>query len=205
MKKYMHNNIEFRLKKNKKINLNSPTFIIAEIGINHEGSASSAEKLVDKAFKAGADAVKFQIVNPEHSYDNNTNSYKIYKKCQLSEVDYRTILDKFKHKGIIFATPGDISSLELCNKLKFNLYKVSSGLLTNLPLIKAINETKKSIILSTGMATIEEIDKIFKIIKNKKKISVLHAISIYPASILNANLNSIKYIENKYKVISGLL
>ena len=202
-KKLLQDKIEFIYEKNKKLNLFSPTFIIAEVGINHEGDFSLAHDLVDKAFKAGADAVKFQIVNPEHSYSKNTKSYKVYKSSQLSENDYKLIINKFKDKGLIFATAGDISSLELCKKLKFGVYKVSSGLLTNIPLIENIIKIKKPIILSTGMATIEEIDKIVKIIKKKNKISVLHTISTYPTSILKTNLYSIKFLQKRYNLISG--
>ncbi|OUU62607.1 MAG: hypothetical protein CBC22_03700 [Alphaproteobacteria bacterium TMED62] len=197
--------IDFCLTTNRKINLLSPTFIIAEIGINHEGKFNLANTLVDKAFKAGADAVKFQIVNPDHSYSKNTKSYEIFKHSILSESSYKKLIKKYESRGLIFATPGDLDSLKLCEKLKFKLYKISSGLLSNIPLLEAIKKTNKSIILSTGMAYDKEVSKIIKIImnKNRNNISVLHAVSLYPAPILKINLNSIKFIEKKYKVISG--
>tara|TARA_X000000950_G_C13904690_1_gene656314 strand:+ start:1373 stop:2398 length:1026 start_codon:yes stop_codon:yes gene_type:complete len=205
MGKFIKSSIEFCLASNKKLNVLSPTFIIAEIGINHEGKLDFARSLVDKSFKAGADAVKFQIVNPDHSYSSNTLSYKIFKNSTLTEKNYRKIIEEFGNKGLIFATPGDLDSLLLCEKLNFKLYKVSSGLFTNLPLLNAIKKTKKPIILSTGMAYDQEINNVINMIINKKRnnISVLHAISLYPAPILKTNLNSIKFIEQKYRVISG--
>ena len=117
---------EFLLPNKKKINISSSTFIIAEIGINHEGNYNQARKLVDKAFNSGANAVKFQIVNPDHSYSKNTSSYKIYKNSLLSEQSYKSIIDQFNNRGVIFATPGDLESVKFCEKLKFKLYKVSS-------------------------------------------------------------------------------
>ena len=83
MFKNSKNKIQFCIEK-KIINKESPTFIIAEIGINHEGNFKLAKNLVDKAFKSGADAVKFQIVNPDHSYSKNTLSYKVFKDTALS-------------------------------------------------------------------------------------------------------------------------
>ena len=166
---------------------------------------SLAKNLVDKAFKSGADAVKFQIVNPEHSYSKNTLSYKIFKDAALSEKNYQEIINEFKHRGLVFATPGDIGSLELCERLDLKLYKVSSGLFTNIPLLEQIIKTRKPLILSTGMTSNKELNKIIKIIQNKKRnnLSILHSISLYPTPILKTNLKSIKYIENEYKVISG--
>ena len=198
-------NNEFCINANTKLNIFTPTFIIAEIGINHEGNFNLAKTLVDKAFNAGADAVKFQIVNPDHSYSKNTQSYKVFKSAKLSEDSYRKIINSFSKNGLIFATPGDLDSLYLCEKLKFKLYKISSGLFTNLPLLKAVKRTSKPIILSTGMASDQDISKIIKLIANKKRnnLSILHAVSLYPAPILKSNLNSIKYIEKKYNVVSG--
>ena len=100
--------IEFVINGNKKITNISPTFIIAEIGINHEGNFKMANNLVSKAFQSGADAVKFQIVNPEHSYGSNTLSYNLYKASQLTEKNYQFLINKFNHKGLIFATLGDL-------------------------------------------------------------------------------------------------
>ena len=98
-----------------------------------------------------------------------------------------------------------MGSLELCKRLGFKLYKVSSGLFTNIPLLEQIIKTRKPLILSTGMTSDKELNKIIKIIQNKKRnnLSILHSISLYPAPILKTNLKSIKYIENEYKVIPG--
>ena len=160
---------------------------------------------IKEAFKAGADAVKFQIVDPDLSYEEKSISYKLFKKSLLKANEYENLLKKFIHKGDIFATPGDLKSLDLCEKLNINFYKISSGLLTNLPLIKEIKKTGKSIMLSTGMASIEEIKTVVKNIQNKRKnnLAILHCVSVYPAAIGETNLNSIRYLNRKFNVITG--
>ncbi|MBL42054.1 MAG: N-acetylneuraminate synthase [Rhodospirillaceae bacterium] len=200
-----NNKCKFYLNRKKTISVFSPCYIIAEIGINHEGDVNKAIVLTKEAFKAGADAVKFQIVDPDLSYEEKSISYKLFKKSLLKANEYENLLKKFIHKGDIFATPGDLKSLDLCEKLNINFYKISSGLLTNLPLIKEIKKTGKSIILSTGMASIEEIKTVVKNIQNKRKnnLAILHCVSVYPAAIGETNLNSIRYLNRKFNVITG--
>lgn len=200
-----NNKCKFKLYSNKLISLSSPCYIIAEVGINHEGDIKKAIILTKEAFKSGADAVKFQIVDPDLSYEENSISYKLFKKSLLKADEYEYLLKKFKNKGDIFATPGDLKSLDLCEKLKINFYKISSGLLTNIPLIKQIKNTGKSLIVSTGMASIDEIKTVIKTILNKKKnnLALLHCISMYPAKIKQINLNSIKFLNQKFNLITG--
>ena len=196
---------KFNLYSKKVITSFSPCYIIAEIGINHEGDINKAVILTKEAFKAGADAVKFQIVDPDLSYDEKSISYKLYKKSLLKTSEYEYLIKKFKNKGDIFATPGDLKSLHLCEKLNLNFYKISSGLLTTIALIKEIKKTGKSVILSTGMANISEINTAVKIIQNIKNnnLAILHCVSMYPAKIENINLNSIKFLSRKFNVITG--
>lgn len=195
----------FKINKKISINYNSPTFIIAEVGINHEGNFQLAKKLTQSAFHAGADAVKFQIVDADQSYSKKTLSYSMYKKSKLEDHQYEALFNTFKNKGLVFATPGDFKSLDLCKRLKNPLYKVSSGLLNNLPLLKEINKTKKPIIVSTGMANDNEILKALSSFKNYKNydLALLHCISLYPTSIELINLNSIHYMKDKYKRVIG--
>ncbi len=180
-------------------------FIIAEIGINHNGSISDCKKLINSAKNAGADAVKLQIINPDESYSKNTKSYKLFKKNLLKFEEIKEITNYAKKKNIIlFATPGDFSSLALVKKLKFPAIKISSGLLTNIPLIIESAKLKKPIIISTGFSSINEISEAVKIIRKfHNKISILKCTSIYPASYLDLNLSSIKTLQNKFRNIIG--
>ena len=108
---------KFNLYRKKIISTYSPCYIIAEIGINHEGDINKAISLTKEAFKSGADAVKFQIVDPDLSYEEKSTSYKLFKKSLLKAHEYENLLKKFRNKGDIFATPGDLKSLNLCEKL----------------------------------------------------------------------------------------
>ena len=191
----------------KKIKIGSkfPCFIIAEIGINHGGSFERANKLVDEAFNCGANAVKFQIANPFKSYQKDTPSYKEFIKSSLNFDEYNRIIKKFQSRGEIFATPGDIESLKLCKKLKLNIYKVSSGLVNNLVLIREIAKTKMPIILSTGMASLREIKEAVRIAKRYgcKEVYLLHCTSIYPAPSNSLNLDKMLMLKNKTNLNIG--
>ena len=115
-------------------------------------------KINQKAKISGADAVKLQIINAEESYSKSTKSYKIFKKNFIKNEEIKKI--KFYDKKlniILFATPGDFSSLIIIKKLNFPAIKISSGLLTNIPLIVEASKLKKPIIVSTGFSNLNEI------------------------------------------------
>ena len=175
-------------------------FIIAEIGINHQGNLKKCKKLIDAAKKSGADAVKLQICNPNFSYNKNTSSYKIFKKNFLNFHQLKTIKRYATKKKItIFATPGDFQSLETIKKLNFPAIKLSSGLLTNEALIVEICKLKKPIIFSTGLAFMNEINKISSILnKFKIKHGILKCTSLYPCPENSINLKSIKTLRKKF-------
>ena len=175
-------------------------FIIAEIGINHQGNLKKCKKLIDAAKKSGADAVKLQICNPNFSYNRNTLSYKIFKKNFLNFQQLKTIKRYAAKKKItIFATPGDFQSLETIKKLNFPAIKLSSGLLTNEALIVEICKLKKPMIFSTGLAFMHEIKKISSILnKFKIKHGILKCTSLYPCPENSINLKSIKTLRKKF-------
>lgn len=181
------------------------TFIIAEIGVNHNGNLPFAKKLINAAKKSGADAAKLQIINPEESYAKNTKSYKIFKKNILNLKELKQLRDYAKSKKILlFATPGDFSSLNVVRKLKFPAIKISSGLMNNIPLIIDCAKTRLPIIISTGFAKLEEIQEaLANITKFHKKVAVLKCTSLYPAPKSTLNLNSIKTFKKKLKTIIG--
>jgi len=191
--------------KNKKISENSPVYIIAEVGINHNGSKSRCLKLIREAYKSGADAVKLQIVNPDLSYSRQHPSYKEFKNKFLSDQSIKGLIKYANSLGIaLFATPGDFESLDRIYKLKMPAIKISSGLLTNLPLILEASKKKLPIILSSGMAHLNEISEAVKICKkNQNKVAILKCTSIYPAPQKTLNLNGINRLKNIFKIPVG--
>lgn len=190
----------------KNITHNSACLIIAEIGINHMGDANLCEDMILAALDAGADCVKLQTANADESYHRNTESYKVFKGTELNldEILYLSNVAK-NNKGFLFSTPGDFSSLKLLNLANVQAYKISSGLLSNLPLISEISKTNLPIILSTGMANETDIKEALEVLKNydKSKLALLHCISIYPAAIESLNLFYINKIYKNYNLISG--
>lgn len=202
-----------------KIDRDSRTFIIAEIGVNHNGSLILAKKLVDKAIDAGADAVKFQMFDTEAltteqadlaEYQKRTkekNQFDMLKKLELSPDEFIDLKKYCDKKNIIFlATPFDLKSVDFLNKLDMCAFKVGSGDLTNFPLLKRIVKTGKPIILSTGMSTISEIDQTIdylNALKENLQISILHCTSSYPASEQQINLNVIRDYLKRYPFVIG--
>jgi|TARA_B110000438_G_C15816306_1_gene652114 sialic acid synthase SpsE len=192
--------------KNKKIGNNQPAFVIAEVGLNHNGSVSQCAKLIDQAKIAGADAVKLQVSDPEESYANYTTSYKLFKKYSLKENEILN-LKKYadKKKIIFFFTAGDFKSLDLVKKFKMPAIKISSGLMTNIPLVTEASKMKVPIIISTGMCFEKEIIKTLEIAKknNKTGVALLKCTSLYPASDNTINLLAIRKFISNFQVPIG--
>jgi len=191
---------------NFKIDKKSKTFIIAEIGINHGGRFKNCIKLIKAAKNAGADSVKLQITDPETSYEKKTKSYKEFSRARLNEnelLKLKNFCDK--NKIIFFVTPGDIKSLQIVSKLNLKVIKISSGLITNLPLIEEASKLNLPIILSTGMALKNEIKLAIKSAKlfNKKGVAVLKCTSVYPAKPKLLNLNAILEYKKYFNVPIG--
>ena len=183
-----------------------PVFIIAEIGLNHNGNVINCIKLIDKAKLAGADAVKLQVSVPEDSYAKNTKSYKFFKKYSLGE-DEILKLKKYadRKKIIFFFTAGDFKSLNLVRKLKMPAIKISSGLMTNIPLVTKASKAGLPMIISTGMAFKKEITDILKIVKkyNKSGTALLKCTSLYPAPDETINLLAIDNFIKTFNVPIG--
>ena len=190
-------------------------FIIAEIGMNHNGNYKNATKLIDQAIKAGADCVKFQMRNLNELYSKSAlditstdlgtqYTLGLLKKFELSFDDYKRLSEYSRKKGILFlCTPWDKSSVDKLEKLNVKAYKIASADLTNIDLIDYIISKKKPIILSTGMSNEDEIKDTIKFLKTKKAVfSILHCNSTYPAPLKDINLNYLKNLE-KYNVPVG--
>ncbi len=194
-----------------------PSYIIGEIGINHNGEIDIAKKLIDEAVNAGANAVKFQkrslndLYRMEVLEDPNIESQgleillDVLKKVELSDSDYREIVKYCNEKNITFlCTAWDIKSVDFLESLNVPAYKIASADLTNFPLIEYISKTKKPILVSTGMSTMEEIEKAVTFLKEKNvDFILLHSNSTYPAPVDSLNLSLIPYLEQKFHLPVG--
>jgi len=186
-------------------------YVIAELGINHEGNYSTAKRLILEAKKAGADAVKFQVFKPSTLAVENTkktnfqkktsskeNLSSIWKRVCLNYHSLRKLRDLAKKLKIDFiCTPFDFESLEIIKKLNLSAIKVASSDITDIPLLLEISKLKKPIIISTGMSNIKEIFKALKTI-NSKNIAILHCVSLYPCEYSKANLRRILALKKKF-------
>jgi N,N'-diacetyllegionaminate synthase len=197
-------------------------FIIAEAGINHNGSIRIAKRLIDIAAKAGADAVKFQTFNTENlvtksakkakyqkKNDNRKESqFDMLKKLELSPLMHKILLSYCKKKNILFlSSPFDLQSIDFLNNLGLKIFKIPSGEITNLPYLEKLGKLNKKIILSTGMSNINEIKDALNILikkgTNKNNITVLHANTEYPTPMRDVNLRSMVSIGKTFNVNFG--
>ena len=197
-------------------------FIIAEAGVNHNGSVETAKKLIDAAVEAGADAVKFQtfkteqiasMTAPKAEYQIRTTGkretqFRMLKKLELSEKAFHELFLYCKKKEIIFlSTPFDIESVSFLDKLGLGIFKIPSGEITNLPYLKRIGSLKKKIIMSTGMADTREIKDALRILTDcgtpKENITLLHCSTDYPTPMRDVNLLAMLTIRDAFKVKVG--
>ena len=201
--------------KNKIIGKNHPVFVIAEAGINHNGSYRIAKKMIDVAKKAGADCVKFQThITDEEMLKTNIRPgnisketlWSIIKNCELTEKEESRLNQYCKERKILFlSTPFSISAVERLEKLKIPAYKIGSGELTNLPFLKHIATKGKPVILSTGMSEIKEIKSSVNLFRKFKiPIAILQTTSEYPAKYKDINLGVIEKFEKIFKIPVGL-
>ncbi len=203
---------------NKFVGQGEPVFVIAEAGVNHNGDVILAKKLIDAAKYAGADAVKFQAFKTERlatKYAEKANYQKatvtssdtqfdMLKQLELSDEDFKELTDYAKEKGIIFlASAFDNESVDLLDNLNVPAFKVSSGEITNFPLIKYISKKNKPIILSTGMSTFNEIAEALDVFQDRKDVILLHCVTSYPAEIDSVNLLKINKLRNHFGLQVG--
>ena len=185
---------------NKWIGEQSPVFIIAEAGINHNGNLQIAKKLIKKAKECGADAIKFQTFTAGDLTSTKSKYFKIFENLEFSYNDFLELYRYAKKQNIIiFSSPFSFEAVDMLIKLKTPDFKIASGDITNIPLIKYSAAKKKPMIVSTGMSTIEEIQNALRTIQSQgnKRIIILHSTSAYPAPIDEINLKVIPYLEKK--------
>lgn len=197
-------------------------FVIAEAGVNHNGSITLAKKLIDVASKAGADAIKFQTFKAKKlttknsmkaSYQKNLinkkeSQFDMLKRFELNKKKHLALISYCKKKNIEFlSSPFDHHSIELLNRLGLKKFKIPSGEITNLPYLRHIGQLKKKIILSTGMSNISEIKNALNVlIKSgtlKKNIIILHANTAYPTPMKDVNLKAMVRMGKIFNVRYG--
>jgi len=175
-----------------------PTYIVAEMGINHNGDINLALELIRAASEAGADAVKAQIVNANRSYTKNSISYTVFKKAEFTDQQWRRIAEQGKMAGIdVFATFATPSELWQSEKLKLPCVKISSGNITNFPLLKAIARLGKPVLMSTGMGYLSEVDEAVRFLEGngQQQIGILQCTSLYPTRALEVDLRAIRTLK----------
>jgi N-acetylneuraminate synthase len=200
--------------------ISNKTLIIAEAGVNHNGDIEIAKKLVDVACEAGVDAVKFQTFKADKlvtkkaekaeyqkkNTNNNETQYQMLKKLELAYDDHKELISYCEKKDIMFiSTPFDIDSVDLLEDLGVELYKVGSGDLTNMPLLKYIARKNKPIILSTGMANLGEVEEAISWIKEEgnNDIILLHCTTSYPTAYQDVNLRAMETMRQAFKLPVG--
>lgn len=198
------------------------TVIIAEAGVNHNGSLEIAKEMVIAASNAGVDFIKFQTFVTENLVSRNakqadyqtknlgyeTSQFKMLKKLELSFKDHQE-LNNFckKHKIGFFSTAFDLDSIEVLKKFNLPVWKIPSGEITNLPYLRKIGSFNKPVLLSTGMATLGEIETAIEILETsgifRNQITVLHCTTEYPAPLEEVNLRAMQTLGEAFKVKYG--
>ena len=192
-------------------------FIIAEAGVNHNGSVEIAKKLIDVASDSGADAVKFQTFKTENlvsknaqkaeyqkeTTDSQESQFDMIKKLELDIDTHKELMSYCKEKNITFlSTPFDHDSIDLLDNLGLDIFKIPSGEITNLPYLRHIGSLKKKVVLSTGMSNIGEIESALNVLNKagtgKDNITILHANTMYPTPMEDVNLKAMVTIGNTF-------
>jgi len=197
-------------------------FIIAEAGVNHNGSIKIAKDLINVAVESGADAVKFQTFKAEKlvsktaekaDYQKKTtealeSQFDMLKKFELDVGAHQELLVYCQEKNIMFlSTPFDHDSINMLNDLGLETFKIPSGEITNLPYLRHVGSLNKKVVLSTGMSNLKEISDALTILTNagtlNENITVLHANTMYPTPMEDVNLNAMQTIHKEFGVAVG--
>jgi N-acetylneuraminate synthase len=193
--------------------------VIAEAGVNHNGSLKRALRMVDEAARVGADAVKFQTFTaaklvsagtPKAQYQKKNTAGKdqleMLKAVELSHRDFAALSERARKRGILFlSTPFDEESVDFLETLNLPAYKIASGDLTNHPFLEYVAKRNRPVILSTGMSTLEEIGKAIAVIRNQgnDRVVLLHCVSSYPCDPADCNLRVMQTLRESFNVPVG--
>lgn len=180
-------------------------YVIAEIGINHGGDIDTAKRLVDSASVTGVDAIKFQTYSTEKRVSVDSPIFDILKRCELSFDDFKELKEYTEQYDMeFFSTPFDKDSVGFLEDIGCNLYKVSSFDVTNHKLLSKIADTGKTVVMSAGMANLDEIKEAYNILKSgTDKIAILHCVSAYPTKEEDANLAAIGTLRSEFECVVG--
>ena len=201
----------------KEVGRENPTYVIAEIGINHNGSIDTAKRLIDAAVDCGVDAVKFQkrtievvyteseLAKPRESPFGTTNG-DLKRGLEFGINEYSEIDDYCHEKIMWFASPWDCSSVDFLENFDIPSYKVASACITDLNLLQRIKQTEKPVIVSTGMSTEEQIGTALEVLRPEgdlEDIALLSCTSTYPAKLEELNLNKINALRETFGTVVG--
>ncbi len=199
------------------------TIIIAEAGVNHNGSIELAKLLIDEAVESGVDYIKFQTFKSENLVtrtakqadyqkknigDSDNSQYNMLKELELSEEQHFELIEYCNKKGIkFFSTAFDMDSIDFLTSLNLGLWKIPSGELTNYPYVKKIASFGEPVILSTGMSSTEEISDTVNLLVScglpKEKITILHCNTEYPTPMCDVNLLAMNSIKKRFQTEIG--
>lgn len=198
----------------------SKVMIIAEAGVNHNGDIEIAKKLIDVAAESGADYVKFQTASLDRIVSRSAKMSQYQIKNIGVETSQKEMLSKLllpyeafeelheyckKRKIAFLSTPFDIESIDFLNGLGVPFWKIPSGEVTNYPYLKHIGQTKKPVVMSCGMSTLEEVEEAIKVLKENgtTEISILHCNTDYPTKMVDVNLRAMNWLKEKLEVPVG--
>lgn len=190
----------------------SPVVVIAEAACEHRGSMDSAKRLIDAAKYAGADIIKFQLHIPEEEMIAGSIKFwagsmdDVLKEVNFEKKEQHEELKRYCEKvGIQYlCTPFCSKAVDVLEEVGVDAYKTGSGELTNIPMMRRITETKKPMIVSTGMSTMEEIQDMVDVLRNERaSFMLMHCLSEYPAEYSNLNLKIIPVLKEKFSVLVG--
>ena len=200
---------------NRLVGPGQPCYVIAEIGINHNGDLEVAKQLIKMSAEAGCDAVKFQKRTPELCVPVDQRNvmretpwgqmtYMDYRyKVEFDEKQYQELADFAAKLNVhLFASPWDVESVDFMVKMNHPVIKIPSASITDLELLEKIESTKLTVIMSTGMSTIEQIDKAVSVL-NKENLLIAHSTSAYPCDPKELNLKMIPVLADRYQVPIG--
>ncbi|NOT22155.1 MAG: N-acetylneuraminate synthase [Nitrospiraceae bacterium] len=198
------------------------TLIIAEAGVNHNGDLTLARQLIDAAAEAGADLVKFQTFNADRLVTTSANKaeyqaqatdpvetqHAMLRRLELSRDMHESLIAHCKNRGIKFFSTGfDPESIDLLAGLGVDCFKVPSGEITNLPYLRHVGRYGKPVILSTGMATLAEIEAALAVLEqagvSRDRVTVLHCHTEYPTAMVDVNLRAMRTISETFHVAVG--
>ena len=202
---------------NRRIGFGAGVFVIAEIGINHNGSVDEAAKLIDAAADCGADAVKFQsfcadrlLIRSRDSYAQQSgteSAYDMLRRLELNFDEQKKLKARADKRGVIFlSTPFDEASADFLDSLGVPAFKVASGDITHIPLLRHIAAKGKPVFLSTGMSYIDEVIEAVSQLRDggAPEILLMHCTASYPAASRDMNLRALETLQSYFGLLTGL-